>query len=99
MRPSAYLQAQGIIPVTPDPQLEESNTPMNIVASRGSNEVNRTPSLPIPGPSNVVRNATVTPPPIPVIAREIDVKPIVKIESDTGYDDEELALLEVCVSW
>ncbi|KAJ3478915.1 hypothetical protein NLI96_g9419 [Meripilus lineatus] len=86
-RPKASLQAQGIIPVTPGPSLEGP-------PSQGSNNGDRSPNSPIPGPSDVVRNAIVTPPPVPVIAREIDVKPATEIENATGNHDEELALLE-----
>ena len=93
--PLEILQAQGIIPVTPEPSLEESNSAINDPPSRGSSNGNRNPSLPISGPSRVARNATEMSP-VPMFVPELDVKPIIKIESGTGYDDEELALLEVC---
>ncbi|KAJ3478914.1 hypothetical protein NLI96_g9418 [Meripilus lineatus] len=92
-RPREILQAQGIIPVTPDPSLEESNSTIDIPPSRRSNNRNQNPNSPIPGPSNLAHNATGTSP-VPTFAHEIDLKPTIKIESNTGNDDEELALLE-----
>ena len=96
MHSSEILQAQGIIPVTLDPSLEKSNTTIDISPPRASNNGGRSPSLPTPGPSNVVHNATGASP-VPAFVHEIDVKPVIKIESDAGNVDEELALLEVCV--
>lgn len=93
--PSEILQAQGIIPITPEPSLEESNNAIHDSPSRGSNNEDRNPSFSISGPSKVTRNAPETSP-VPMFAPDLDVKPTIKTESGTGNDNEELALLEVC---
>ncbi|KAJ3478911.1 hypothetical protein NLI96_g9417 [Meripilus lineatus] len=92
-RPREILQAQGIIPITPEPSLEESNNAIHDSPSRGSNNEDRNPSFSISGPSKVTRNAPETSP-VPMFAPDLDVKPTIKTESGTGNDNEELALLE-----